>query len=144
MTYNSIIKVFHFPLQAVLHHSSSKMWFMKKCGHVLMFPIQKQLLPDVLQNRWVIKNFSIFTEKRISSSLFLIKLETWRSATLLNRYSNTGVFLRILGNFKEQLSLWNSSGGCFCRFMVSPVNSTIQVSWILSLPSLVLLHLQFF
>ena len=36
----------------------------------------------------------IFTGKRLSWSLFLIKLPTWGPATLLKRDSNTGVLLK--------------------------------------------------
>ena len=46
-----------------------------------------------------LKNFSGFTGKHLCS-LFLIKLEAWRPAILLNRDSNTGVFLWILWIFK--------------------------------------------
>ena len=55
-----------------------------------------------------LKNFAIFTGKHLCWSLL-----AWRSATLLKRHSNTGVFLWILGNFWEHLFLWNTSGGCF-------------------------------
>ena len=46
-----------------------------------------------------LKNFSNLTGKRLGWSLFLIKLKPWRPATLLNRDSNTGVFLSNLQNF---------------------------------------------
>ena len=36
-------------------------------------------------------------------SLFLIKLQAWRAATLLKRDSNVGAFLWILRNFQEHL-----------------------------------------
>ena len=36
----------------------------------------------------VLKNFAIFTRKRLCWSLFLIKLLTWRTATLLKRDYN--------------------------------------------------------
>ena len=39
-----------------------------------------------------LKNFSIFAEKHLCWGLFLIKLQVFRSATLLKRDSNTGVF----------------------------------------------------
>ena len=39
------------------------------------------------------KNFAIFTGKHLCWSLFLIKLQDFRPATLLERNSNTGVFL---------------------------------------------------
>ena len=39
------------------------------------------------------KNFEIFTGKNLRVSLFLIKLQALRPATLSKRDSNTGVFL---------------------------------------------------
>ena len=47
----------------------------------------------------VLKNFAIFTEKHLCWSLFLIKLQASRPATLLKRDSDKGVFLWILPNF---------------------------------------------
>ena len=47
----------------------------------------------------VLKNFAIFTEKHLCWSLFLIKLQALRPATLLKRNSDKGVFLWILPNF---------------------------------------------
>ena len=41
----------------------------------------------------VLKNFARFTEKHLCWSLFLIKLQAFRGATLLKTDSNTGVFL---------------------------------------------------
>ena len=41
----------------------------------------------------VLKNFAIFRRKHLCWSLFLIKMQTWRLATLLRRDSNTGVCL---------------------------------------------------
>ena len=50
-----------------------------------------------------LKNFAIFTEKRLCWSLFLINLQVWRPATLLKRDSNIGVLLLTLQNFSEHL-----------------------------------------
>ena len=61
----------------------------------------------------VLKNFANFIGKHQCWSLFLIKLQAWRPATLLKRDSNTGVFLWNLRNSKEHLFLQNTSGGCF-------------------------------
>ena len=55
---------------------------------------QKQRFADVLQNRFL-KNFSIITGKHLCWSLFLIKLQIWRSAALLKRDSNIGVRVNI-------------------------------------------------
>ena len=41
----------------------------------------------------VLKNFAIFTGKRLCWGLFLIKLQAVRPAALLKRHSNTCVFL---------------------------------------------------
>ena len=49
----------------------------------------------------VLKNFAILTGKHLCWSLFLIKLQAWRSATLLKRDSSTGIFLWILWYFKN-------------------------------------------
>ena len=47
----------------------------------------------------VLNNFAIFAGKHLCWSYFLIKLQARRSAILLKRDSNTGVFLWILRNF---------------------------------------------
>ena len=51
----------------------------------------------------VLKNFAILTGKHLCWSLFLIKLQAFRSATLLNRDSSIGIILGILRNFQKQL-----------------------------------------
>ena len=43
-----------------------------------------------------LKNFANFTEKQICWSLFLIKLQAWKTVALLKRDSNIGLFLWIL------------------------------------------------
>ena len=45
--------------------------------------------------------FEIFTKKYLCWSLFLKELQARRAATLLNRYSNTGVFLWICKTLKN-------------------------------------------
>ena len=49
----------------------------------------------------VLDNFASFTRKQLRWSLFLIKLQTFRHATLLKRDSKIGVFLWNLRNFKS-------------------------------------------
>ena len=49
----------------------------------------------------ILKNFAIFTGKHLCRSLFLTKVQAWKSAALLKRDSNTGVFLWILRIFKN-------------------------------------------
>ena len=51
----------------------------------------------------VLKNFANSTGKHLCWSLFSIKSQTCRSATLLKRYSNAGFFLWNLPNFEEHL-----------------------------------------
>ena len=77
----------------------------------------KQPFTDVLQNS-VLKNFTIFTEKHLRWSFFLIKLQAWKPATLLKRVSNLGVFLWI---FWE---IFKSS--CFYRSTPMPATSGLQ------------------
>ena len=62
----------------------------------------------------LLTNFPIFTGKHLSWSLFLIKLQSFRSATLLKRDPNTGVFLWVLQNFSEHLFWRTSANDCFC------------------------------
>ena len=64
-----------------------------------VFWFQKQP-PEVIYKA-VLKNFAIFTGKHLFWSLFLIRFQPFRPATLLKRDSNTGVFPWNLRNFKE-------------------------------------------
>ena len=63
----------------------------------------------------VLKKFETFSGKRLCWSHFLIKLHVWGPATLLKRESNKGVFLWILGHFKEDLLWRTSANDSFCR-----------------------------
>ena len=65
----------------------------------------KKQSPYVFYKKVVPKNFSIFTRTYLCLSFFLIKLLNFRSANLLKRDSNTGVFLWILQNFWKRLIL---------------------------------------
>ena len=84
--------------------------------------IQKQ--PQEFYKKVVLKNFAIFTEKRLCWSLFLIKLQAWRSATLLKRDSKTckrtlyfllAFFLVLNVRFKVRLT-YPSQKSCFLCF----------------------------
>ena len=59
----------------------------------------KKQPPDFFYKKAVLKNVSIFAGKYLCLNLFLIKLQAFRSATLLKRDSNTGAFLWILWNY---------------------------------------------
>ena len=81
-------------------------------------PFQKKP-PKVFYKKAVLKNFAIFTGKRLCWSLFLIKLQDSSPAFLLKRDSNTGLFLWILRNFKEHLFWRTSANRYFCLFQVN-------------------------
>ena len=51
----------------------------------------------------VLKNFTKFIGKDVFQSLFLNKIASLRAQTYLKQDCNTGVFLWILQNFKENL-----------------------------------------
>ena len=66
-----------------------------KCSrnaHVTLFSIQRQP-PDVFIKKAVLNNFPIFAGKHLCWSLFLIKLQDFRPATILKVDFNTVVFL---------------------------------------------------
>ena len=69
--------------------------------------IQKQLFSRVKIG--VLKNFANFTLKYLRWSLFLIKLQAFKRATLFKRDSSTGVFCEICKLFKNVFF----SGDCF-------------------------------
>ena len=60
--------------------------------------VQKQPL-EVFYKKTVLINFATFIGKYLCWSLFLIKLQVFRSATLLKGGSNRFVFLWIIRNF---------------------------------------------
>ena len=62
-------------------------------GNILQFSLIQKQQPEVFYKIVILKNFAIFTGKQLFWSLFLIKLQAVRYATLLKRDSNTGVFL---------------------------------------------------
>ena len=82
----------------------------------------------ISHQRWSVKkgvhkNFGNFTRKHLSWSLFLIKLQVFRPATLLKRNSNTGVLLWNLQIFKNvyfEEYLWASA---------SVVSSSWHLCW---------------
>ena len=77
----------------------------------------------------ILKNFAIITGKHLCWSLFLIKSQTWRSAALLNRDSNTGVSMWILQNFSGQLSIK------YLRWLLlNKVQTNVKSTWFILLP----------
>ena len=59
-----------------------------------------------------LKNFANFTEKHLCWSLFLIKLQAWR--TLIKETPTQMFSLWNLRNFYQHLFLQITFGGCFC------------------------------
>ena len=74
------------------------------------------LVPEAAIKRAVPKNLTIFAVRQLRWSLFLIKLQAFRSVTLLKRDSNTGVPVNIAKFFVklilkiicQQLLVWLS------------------------------------
>ena len=62
----------------------------------------------------VLKNLRNFIGKHLYWSLFLIKLQTFRSTASLRRDSNIGFFLWNFWNFSEHLFWRTSANNCFC------------------------------
>ena len=79
------------------------------CSSIYSF---RSSLSQMFLKMGVLKSFAIFTWKYLFWSIFLIKLEAFRSPALLKRDSNTGIFLWILQNFYEQL-FYRTSADCF-------------------------------
>ena len=77
----------------------------------IMRLLQKQLA-EVFIKKAVLKNCATLTGKHLCWSISLIWLQYFRSATLLKRDSNTGVFRWILQNFKKHL-FWRKRTNCF-------------------------------
>ena len=77
----------------------------------------------------ILKNFAIITGKHLCWSVFSIELQTWRSAALLNRDSNTGVSMWILQNFSGQLSIK------YLRWLLlNKVQTNVKSTWFILLP----------
>ena len=65
--------------------------------------------------RGVLKNFANFTGKRMCWSLCLIKLQTWRPATLLKMRLQHRCFPVKIAKFLEIHVLKNTCEDCFCQ-----------------------------
>ena len=59
------------------------------------------LVPEAAIKRAVLKKFTIFAVRQLRWSLFLIKLQAFRSVTLLKRDSNTGVSCEYCEIFRQ-------------------------------------------
>ena len=71
----------------LLHH-------LKRCNcYVILFSLKLQKQPpEVFYKKAVIKNFAVLTGKQLCWSLFLVKLQASRLATLLKRETPKHVF----------------------------------------------------
>ena len=70
---------------------------------------------NILQNKCSRKSLK-FCRKNQCWSLFLIKLQAFKTGILLKRNSSAGVLFWNLSNFKEDIFLRNTFGGCFCFY----------------------------
>ena len=61
--------------------------------------IDRKQPPEVFYTKGILKNFAIFTGIHLCWSLF-VKLQAFRHATLLKRYSSTGVFRKYCEYYK--------------------------------------------
>ena len=79
---------------------SCKSWVRFPFSNLVMLLLKLiEAAKEVFLKKAVLINFAIITGKYVCWSLFLKKLQAWRHATLIERDSNTGVFLWILRNF---------------------------------------------
>ena len=78
----------------------------------------------------VLENCLNFTGRHLCWSLFLNKVTSLRPGTLLNRVSNTGVFLWNLTRFWEHLFWRTSVNNCFCKHLLwVKFRTTLLISW---------------
>ena len=75
-------------LQNRLQHSCFPVNIVKFLGTPILNKICEWLLLKMFFKKAVLKNFGIFTGKQLCWSLFLIKLQIFRAATLLKRDPN--------------------------------------------------------
>ena len=113
----SVARMTHFAGECFLFNLHLKrMKFGKKRWKFKTYLISEAATGGILQ-KTVLKHFIIFTGKHLCQSLFLRKLQASKPATLLQRDSNTSVFLWFCklfnkAYFKKQLPtaasmIWN-------------------------------------
>ena len=103
-------------------------WYLETLDQKLFFwvcqkPQGVRWIPVIYRSsRWqiffkifVLKHFAVFTGKHLCYS------QTWRSANLLKRDSNTVFSLWLLRNFREHLFLNN----CFCIYLFSGLEKDV-------------------
>ena len=99
---------FHNKFRMIIFHDQKTLsWNFKSSRSQMFFKIG------------ALKNFAMFTGKRLCWIYFFIKLQGWGPAILLKRDSNTCVLLLILRNFEEHLFWRTSANGYFCTYKVN-------------------------
>ena len=93
----------------------------------------KELPPEVLCKKGVLRNFPKFTRKWLCQSLFFNKIAGLRLAVLLKKRLWHRRFLWILRYFEEHLFFKNASGCCFFLLLILSCNfwwkKTIAVTY---------------
>ena len=94
------------------------MFFMVKClWQVSNIALKSSYRMCSIKNA-VLKNLAILIGKHLCWSLFLINLEVYQLATLLQRDSDANVFLWILWNFYKSLFQRTSVNDCFWTSLI--------------------------
>ena len=89
----------NFELQKPLKYKQLEGWgltvvaYKKICVNYKIHAMWRSSCLQLFFKISVLKNFTILTEKHLWWSLFIIKLQAFRPATLLKRDSNPGLFL---------------------------------------------------
>ena len=75
---------------------------------MVMFSRSRSSRSQIFFKIGVLKNFAIFTEKRVCWSLFSIKLQAWRPAILIKRDHNRCFLVNITKFLRIALFTWTS------------------------------------
>ena len=87
-----------------------------KLQQKIMHDISRSSRPELICKKAGLKNYAEFIGKYLCRSLFLIKLQAFRSATLLKRNSSTGVFCDFAKFLRT--SILKNIYETICRFKV--------------------------
>ena len=87
-----------------------------RCNPIADSFVNLSFKSEVFYKECILKNFCKIHRKTLCQSLFFSKVAGLRPASLLKRYSDTGVFLWILQSFLRRPFLQNTSvDDCFCK-----------------------------
>ena len=111
---NTYERTLHKKITCAILAQSAQQWFWRKVTYtILSWSAWAKIAQNnnlynaetatrcVLQKKGVLKNFALFTRKHLCWSFFLIKLRTFRTATLLKRNSSTDALRWNLGHFQN-------------------------------------------